>query len=113
MRTLKLLAVMLVLSVTGAVYAAGAVQNTAQPQETKTRAASCCAGHKAEGQKTAEHSCCAGHKDGEAASCCKAGASCCKDGAECCKTSAKAASHGASCCGGGSCARAETKAGGR
>src|SRR5215213_5799544 len=78
MKSIKSLALVLVLGLVGAIYVAGATQN--QPQ-------SCGTDHKA--------GCCA---TAAAANCCKEGAECCEAGAECCKSGSEECKADGSCC---------------
>jgi beta-lactamase superfamily II metal-dependent hydrolase len=93
MNTIKVLALSLMLALTGSVYAIALSNDT----------------------KHEEESCTIADKE-KAHNCCKEGASCCKEGATCCKkshgqkTSSKDNNHsccveGASCCKGGSCCK--------
>ena len=103
MRSIKLLAIALILGLTALVYAAGG-QQTPQQANGKEKAAACCSGcgdsccmkgQKAGDAKTA-HESCDMSKAGE--SCCAAHADCCKDGAECCKAGADCCKAAAACC---------------
>ncbi|HEX6626235.1 MAG TPA: hypothetical protein VF064_21135 [Pyrinomonadaceae bacterium] len=124
MRTIKMLAVAVVLALTGAIYAAGAMQDAAKTKDPAKAPKSCCRKHG--GAQTAAHAgmkhegCCAGgacskdHTGGHAqtatpktaaageekAGCC--GGSCCCAGGSCGKehkgAGARAAADGESCC---------------
>lgn len=105
MQRAKLFAAAITLALSGAVYTAANMQETAshaQAAKKTTAAASCCAGHKAEGGHAAMScdkdgkGCCAKHKEGGAHhASMNEGESCCAGGA-CC-------GGGDSCCAGGSC----------
>ena len=118
MRTLKLMTIGIVLALTGAVYAAGAIQETTKTTDKATAEKSCCR-MKRDGTQTAAHKgikhegegCCAGgaccgggncclggtcdmkHKGGHAATAHKTTAG--EKTSDCCS--------GGSCCGGGNC----------
>lgn len=76
MKSIKTLALGLMLTLAGVVYAAGNAQQQQQHSGHQAQSESCCA---------------------TGANCCAAGGDCCKDGASCCKD-------GASCCAGETCA---------
>jgi hypothetical protein len=88
MRKIKLLAVALMLSLAGVVYAAGNAQDTGKSAGTDSKAGccatccksedSCCKSHKMGNQKAGQSS--QENKDKACASC-----ECCKDGKTCCK----------------------------
>lgn len=97
MRTIKLMAAVLVLALTGAVYAAGAMQDAATTPDSAQAAKNCC--RKRDGAQGAAHAgtkhegCCAG------GACSKAH----KDGPARAATQSPAAGDEAGCCGGDSC----------
>lgn len=116
MRTVKLLAVVLVLALTGIVYAAGASQDAAKTPETGKASQSCCRKHATPqaaateaGKKLDGEGCCAGGScamklEGAQAGTPKAAAG--GEKAGCC------AAGGSSCCASGSCADGHDKAAG-
>ena len=101
MRNVKLMAVALMLTLTGVVYAAGYVQDAGHAHGSAAKA-SCCKAHDKGDKQTAAQSC---DKDGKG--CCKAhkaGAAeavSVKDGEGCCA--------GGGCCSGGSCSKGHKK----
>ena len=84
MRRIKTLAMVLMLGLAGAVYAAGGMQTPTQSPDAKKEHAGCCDMHKqGDGQKAAHA--CQMKKDGAAAGCCVSGAACCEGkGSACC-----------------------------
>ena len=126
MLRIKFFAAALVLSLAGAVFAAGRMQQTGTQEHSARGAdkpAACCqAKHKKEGRQAAAMSCdkdgagcCKGHKaDAAQATARRDGEGCCKDGAACCaghkkeEAGAAVVKTGAgepaeSCCGGDCC----------
>ena len=129
MNRIKVLALAVTLGLTGAAYAAAAVQDATHTHETKAKAG-CCAAHVSDaepGDKPTARACdmkgggcCQHHKaegaqasaDKSAKSCCAEGAACCKDGADCCKAhkvGGASKAEAKSCCNhgeGGDCCKA-------
>ena len=104
MRTIKMLAVAFVLALTGAFYAAGAMQDNAKTKEPAKAARSCCQRH--DGTQTTAH---AGMKhEGCGAGCCCSGGACSKEhtGGHARTATPQTAAAGeekAGCCGGSCC----------